>query len=188
MQLLSMLSFFGIILMILGISMLLPVLPGLYYGDTDWNVFLFLGLFILLIGFIVNKTTLRFKDELHLREALALVTLSWFLASLVSTIPYLLTNTFDNFTDAFFESMAGFTTTGTTVIPDLTQVSHSVLFWRSLTHWLGGMGIIVLFIALMSTLKVGGGHSCFGQKSRAVSFKRLNPGLAKPLLFYGLHM
>lgn len=156
MQLISMLSFFGTILMILGISMLLPVLPGLYYGEGDWLVFLLGGTLVLLSGLILNKTTLRFKDELYLREALALVTMSWLIASLVSTIPYLATNTFNNFTDAFFESVAGFTTTGVTVISDLETTSHAVLFWRSLTHWLGGMGIIVLFIALVSSLKTGG--------------------------------
>lgn len=156
MKLISMLSFFGTILMILGISILLPILPGLYYRETDWLVFLVSGILIFLIGLTLNKATLRFKDELYLREALALVTLSWLIASLISTIPYLLTSTFNNFTDAFFESIAGFTTTGATVITDLDTVSHSILFWRSLTHWLGGMGIIVLFVALMSSLKTGG--------------------------------
>ena len=113
--------------MILGISMLLPVLPGLYYGEGDWLVFLLGGTLVLLSGLILNKTTLRFKDELYLREALALVTMSWLIASLVSTIPYLATNTFNNFTDAFFESVAGFTTTGVTVISDLDYIPCSFI-------------------------------------------------------------
>ena len=133
----------------------MPVFPGLYYGEKEWNIFLFLGVITFLVGFILNRTTLKYRDQLFLREALLLVPSSWLIASIISTVIYLLTKTFDNITDAFFESMAGFTTTGATVVLDLEMVPHAVLFWRSITHWLGGMGIIILFIALMSSLKIG---------------------------------
>jgi trk system potassium uptake protein TrkH len=156
MQLLKMLSFLGIVIMILGVAMFLPVFFGLYYGEEEWFVFLVASIFTFLVGLIVHKGTLRFKEDLHQREALAMVTLSWLVGSLFSTIPYLFTKTLNSFSDAFFEAMAGITTTGASVIPDLEAVSQTVLFWRSLSHWLGGMGIIVLFIALVSTLKMGG--------------------------------
>lgn len=155
MQLQSLFSFYGTIIMILGGALILPVFPGLYYGEKEWNIFLFLGVITFLVGFILNRTTLKYRDQLFLREALLLVPSSWLIASIISTVIYLLTKTFDNITDAFFESMAGFTTTGATVVLDLEMVPHAVLFWRSLTHWLGGMGIIILFIALMSSLKIG---------------------------------
>lgn len=185
MQLLSLLSFVGIIIMILGGALILPVLPGLYYGEQEWSIFLLVGLITFVLGLTLNKTTLKYKDELYLREALTLVASSWLIASLISTIPYLLTNTFDNFTDAFFESMAGFTTTGTTVIPDLDLVSHTVLFWRSLTHWLGGMGIIILFIALMSTLKMGG-NQLFKAEIPGSIVQKIKPRISQTALILWL--
>lgn len=156
MQLLRMLSFLGIVVMILGVAMFFPIFCGLYYGEKEWIVFLCSSIFTFFVGFILYRSTLRFKEDLHPREALGLVTLSWLIASFFGTIPYIFTKTLATFSDAFFESMAGFTTTGVSLIPDLEVVSRSVLFWRSLSHWLGGMGIIILFIALMSTLKMGG--------------------------------
>ena len=156
MQLLIMLPYMGIVLMILGVSMALPIFWGIYFNESEWVMFLLSSIITFSVGLIMNKATTRFKEDLRQRQALILVTLTWIVASVFSTIPYLLTKTFDTFTDAFFESMAGFTTTGASVIPDLEVLSYTVLFWRSLTHWLGGMGIIILFIAIMSTLKMGG--------------------------------
>jgi trk system potassium uptake protein TrkH len=94
--------------------------------------------------------------ELSAREGFAIVGLSWFVVAAFGILPYLLTGTLGDFSDAFFESAAGFTTTGATVVADLEAVSHAMLFWRSLTQWLGGMGFIVLSIAVLPLLGVGG--------------------------------
>lgn len=90
------------------------------------------------------------------KEGFAAVGLAWFAMALFGTLPYLLTGSITNMTNAFFETAAGFTTTGSSVVPDPSQLSHGVLIWRSMTQWLGGMGIIVLSIAILPLLGVGG--------------------------------
>jgi trk system potassium uptake protein TrkH len=95
-------------------------------------------------------------EELGIREAFAVVVLSWALAAAVGALPYVLAGCLPNYTDAFFETMSGFTTTGATVIADVESVPRGLLFWRGMTHWLGGMGIIVLSLAVLPFLGVGG--------------------------------
>lgn len=145
----------GIIIMLIGGSMLLPILWSLYYGDSDWWAFVVSALITFIVGFIAyNKTSLA--GDFRQKEAFAVVVFGWFFASLFGTLPYLLAGTFTSFADAFFETMSGFTTTGSSVLADVESLPHGVLFWRSLTHWLGGMGIVVLFVALLSSFGVGG--------------------------------
>ena len=98
------------------------------------------------------------KGTIHAREAVAVVTLGWFAVSFFGAIPFMIDGTFTNPADAFFESASGFTTTGSSVMTDIESSSKSVLYWRSLTQWLGGMGIIVLFIAILPQLGVGARH------------------------------
>jgi trk system potassium uptake protein len=95
---------------------------------------------------------------LHRRDAYITVALSWFLISLAGSLPYLLSGSIPSFTDAFFESVSGFTTTGSSILTDIEALPKSILFWRSLTHWIGGIGIIVLVILVMPTLQIGGYH------------------------------
>lgn len=145
----------GIILMLLGASMALPLLWSLYYGEYDWSAFLTSSI----VTFLTGLTAYRFtgvKDNFNSREAYAVVALSWLLASLFGAIPYLLSGAFTTVGDAVFETMSGFTTTGASVLSNVEALPHGVLFWRSLTHWLGGMGIIVLFVAILSSLGAGG--------------------------------
>jgi trk system potassium uptake protein TrkH len=94
--------------------------------------------------------------RLTTREGFAIVGLSWIAMAFFGTLPYLLTGEITSFTDAFFETAAGFTTTGASITPDPASLSHGVLFWRSLTQWLGGMGIIILSIAILPLLGLGG--------------------------------
>lgn len=148
-------STLGIILMIIGASMLLPLLWALYYGEADINAFAISSSLTLLVGFVLYKG-LKTKEYFRYKEGYAIVSLSWIFASIFGSFPYLLSGTFDNFADAFFETMSGFTTTGASVLTNIEVLPHGVLFWRSLTHWLGGMGIVVLFVALLSSLGVGG--------------------------------
>ncbi len=95
-------------------------------------------------------------EELGIREAFAVVGLSWLIATAVGALPYILTDTVKTYTDAFFETMSGFTTTGATIITNIEAAPRGLLFWRSMTHWLGGMGIIVLSLAILPFLGVGG--------------------------------
>ncbi|MEZ4683816.1 MAG: potassium transporter TrkG [Caldilineaceae bacterium] len=90
------------------------------------------------------------------REGFAIVTFGWLGFSLFGCLPYLFSGTIPSFTDAFFETISGFTTTGATILTEIESLPHGILLWRSLTHWLGGMGIIVLSLAILPFLGVGG--------------------------------
>jgi trk system potassium uptake protein len=92
------------------------------------------------------------------KDAYITVTLSWFIISLTGSLPYIISGAIPSFTDAFFESVSGFTTTGSSILTDIEALPKSILFWRSLTHWIGGIGIIVLVILVMPTLQIGGYH------------------------------
>ncbi len=110
------------------------------------------------VGLMLHILGRKEKGPIRAREAVAVVTLGWFAVSFFGAIPFLIDGTFTNPADAFFESASGFTTTGSSVMVDIEACSKSVLYWRSLTQWLGGMGIIVLFIAILPQLGVGARH------------------------------
>jgi len=107
------------------------------------------------IGFLSFKLT-KMDRDLRAREGFAIVTFGWTSFSLLGSMPFLITGAIPSFTDAFFETMSGFTTTGATILTDIEKLPHGLLFWRSFTHWLGGMGIIVLSLAILPFLRVGG--------------------------------
>jgi len=112
----------------------------------------------LALGLALYLPNRRVKGEIHRREGFAIVTLSWAMAALAGAVPFYLYpgDAFPTFLDAYFEAMSGFTTTGASVLADIEALPRGLLFWRSLTHWLGGMGIIVLFVAVLPFLGVGG--------------------------------
>lgn len=142
---------------IVSLFMVFPILWSLADGSGDlfpllWGMGAGLGVSALL--FVVGSKAK--VGDLGLREAFAVVSLSWVLASAIAGIPYLLNGTVPTYTEAFFEAMSGFTTTGATVLTDIQSNPRGILFWRDLTQWLGGMGIIVLSLAVLPFLKVGG--------------------------------
>ena len=156
-------SSIGKILLIIGGCMLLPLLWSLYYYESDALPIIYAMLITLTVGGILNFF-LKSKETIRQREGFAIVTLGWVFASIFGSLPYLLSGTFTSFTDAFFETMSGFTTTGSSVIPNIEALSHGILFWRCLTQWLGGMGLVVLFVALLSQIG-GGGLQMFKAES-----------------------
>lgn len=147
----------GIVLIFSSGFMLLPLLFSLYYKGEDASAFgvsLLLTLSSGLLLFFVNRS--QRKVELKHRDGFAVVTISWLIMSLFGSLPYIFSGVAVSFTDAYFESMAGFTTTGSSVFRDLGGIPGGILLWRSLTQWIGGMGIIVLSIAILPMLGVGG--------------------------------
>jgi len=171
------LSFLGLILVIAGLAMFIPIIWSLCYGDTDWSAFLVSGLLTTGIGLFIyrlNKT----EGNLHSREALVIVTFGWILASVFGSLPYMLSGAFPTFTDAFFETMSGFTTTGASVASSVEDLPHGVLFWRSLTHWLGGMGIVVLLIAILNSVGVGG-LQMFRAESTGPAAEKIKPRISE---------
>ncbi len=150
-----------VLLFFLGIALLLPLGVGLLYGESEaWSFGITAGISLLIGGF-GWRVTGGSGTDLQIREGFAIVALTWWVLSLIGALPFVLGGVLDSYTDAFFETMSGFTTTGATILggastPEIEALPNAFLFWRSLTHWLGGMGIIVLTLAILPILGIGG--------------------------------
>ena len=149
--------FIAILILFLGLSMTGPLLVSLLFKDGSTQAILLSMSITFMAGFFLFAST-RNPEEMQLnhRDGVAIVTLGWIMAGLFGTLPYLLSGAIPDFTDAYFESVSGFTTTGASVLTDIESLPEAVLLWRSLTQWLGGMGIIVLSIAILPFLGIGG--------------------------------
>ena len=148
--------FFGLLLLFNGGFMMIATLISLIYKDgVTFKLFL-AGLATLLLGGIAMFATKNHRKEMNKREGYIVVAFGWIVMSLTGTLPYLATEAIPSFTNAFFETMSGYTTTGASILNDIEVVPKGVLFWRSTTLWIGGMGIIVLAIAILPLLGVGG--------------------------------
>lgn len=153
----NVLRFIGILIIFLGLSMMLPLAVSFFNADGStqalaWSLMATTGFGLFLYLF----TKKRKEITLNHRDGVAIVTFGWVAAGLVGSVPFILSGAIPDFTSAYFESVSGFTTTGATVLSDIEGVPASILLWRSLTQWLGGMGIIVLSIAILPFLGVGG--------------------------------
>lgn len=166
--------FLGLLLLFNGGFMLLSSLISLIYKDgVTFNLFLSGGITIL-VGLLVMFNTKDHNKEMNKREGYIVVAFGWIVMTLSGTIPYLLTGSITSFTNAFFETMSGYTTTGATILNDIEIVPKGVLFWRSLTHWIGGMGIIVLAVAILPLLGIGG-MQMFAAEAPGPSADKLHP-------------
>ena len=145
----------GFLLIFLSAAMLIPIPFSLYYGEGVYIFFIISALITFAVGFTAFKFT-RLDWDVRAREGFAIVTLSWISFALLGCLPFLLSGYIPSLTNAFFETMSGFTTTGATILVNIEELPHALLFWRSFTNWLGGMGIIVLSIAVLPFLGVGG--------------------------------
>jgi trk system potassium uptake protein TrkH len=148
----------GLLGIIISLTMLWPLAWSITSTGSDTSAFLMsisIGLAFSLLLFILGRQKTGYQ-ELRIREAFAVVSLSWVLASAIGALPFYISGMVPTYTDAFFEAMSGFTTTGATILTDIEGQQVGLLFWRSLTHWLGGMGIIVLSLAVLPFIGVGG--------------------------------
>ncbi|MCR4837437.1 MAG: TrkH family potassium uptake protein [Eubacterium sp.] len=138
----------GSLLQVEGFLLALPLLVALLYGEKCW-----MHLAIVMVGAIVIGTLIRMKKvkrtQIHAKEGFVITALSWLLLSLVGALPFWISGEIPDFTDAYFESASGFTTTGASILTDIEAMSHGLLFWRSLTHWIGGMGVLVFILAVL---------------------------------------
>ena len=141
---------------VLGLCMTTALPWAIYYEDGALGSFIVVIVFCLVVGGITYRIFHEKDAEYGLREGFAIVTLGWVIAGFVGALPYWIYGVTPNFLDALFESVSGFTTTGASIFADVESLPHSILFWRSFTHWLGGMGIIVLSVAILPLLGVGG--------------------------------
>lgn len=146
----------GTLLAALGLAMLVPALVGFAAQDEDWTVFVVCSLITTLVGSSLFAATRGTAQGLSRRQALLMTVISWLALVFFASLPFVWTGVLPSYTDAFFESMSGLTTTGATVIIGLDTTSVGVLFWRGLLQWLGGLGIIVMAIAVLPMLQIGG--------------------------------
>jgi trk system potassium uptake protein TrkH len=150
--------YLGLLMTGLGLTMLFPLGWSLHYGEPVSPAFAISMGITVGSGLLVWRLTPGGEGRFSRREALMLVTGGWLLASLFSALPYQLAGTFPSYLDAFFEAMSGYTTTGATVLSSIESQAHSILLWRNFTQWLGGMGIITLFVALFPLFGMGAAH------------------------------
>lgn len=151
----------GALIACVGMTMVLPLGWGLYYGDgSAYPLALSMGITIAVGGllFLVfrDPEASRSSAAITHREGMAIVALGWFAAGFAGGLPFYLGGVFESVVDCVFESLSGFSTTGSSVLSNIEAVPRGLLFWRSLTHWLGGMGIIVLSLAILPFLGIGG--------------------------------
>lgn len=155
MNLLLSLRILGAMLLFLAAALLVPIPFSLYFHDGAAGAF-FLSASVTLSAGLALFAGCKSRKELSVREGFAIVTFGWTFYALFGALPFLLSGAIPSPLDAVFETMSGFTTTGSTILTDIEILPESVLLWRSLTHWLGGMGIIVLSLAILPMLGVGG--------------------------------
>lgn len=147
----------GTLMVINAVLMLFSLPFAFYYGEDTVNPILISSLISGLIGgFAWYKTKKNKNSEIKKRDGYLIVTLGWLSMALFGSLPYLLSGSIPNFSNAIFETMSGFSTTGATILDDIEALPKSILFWRSMTQWIGGMGIIVLTIAILPLLGIGG--------------------------------
>ncbi len=156
----------------------LCALVGWRMGDAPAAPQAFLGLGALcFMGSLVAWRVTRTRDEIQRRDALLIVVSGWILAAVLGSLPYHFLSVTPDFASAFFESMSGLTTTGASVLSDLEQLPRAVLFWRSLTHFLGGVGILIMFIAILPFVGTGG-VQLFKAESTGLFSEKLTPRIA----------
>ena len=168
-------KFLGLLTLIITIWMICPLVYSLSTAGSDVRAFtgaIAVGLLCALALFAAaGKTGV---NAMGMREAFVSVTLSWVMASAIGALPYLFCGSAPTYTDAFFEAMSGFTTTGSTILRDVESAPRGLILWRGLTHWLGGMGIIVLTLSIMPLLGIGG-FQLYSAEAPGLIHEKLTP-------------
>lgn len=146
----------GFLLVIEGVAMLLSMGVSAIYQDAGFKALLYAGLISIGVGGLTVLGTMKASKDITKHEGFIIVTLVWILFSVFGSLPFIFSNSIPSFTDAFFETMSGFTTTGSSILNNIEALPYGILFWRSMTQWLGGMGIIVLSLAILPVFGIGG--------------------------------
>ncbi|MDH5381619.1 MAG: TrkH family potassium uptake protein, partial [Cyclobacteriaceae bacterium] len=164
----------GLLLLFNGVFMLFCLPFAIYYNEP-YNYFLISSGITIISGLSIFIPTQKNKvKELRKKDGYMVVSLGWITMSLFGTLPYVISGEIPSFTDAFFETISGFTTTGASILNDIEAMPQALLFWRSLTQWIGGMGIIVLAVAILPLLGIGG-MQLFVAESPGLSPDKMKP-------------
>lgn len=171
-------SLLGTLLIIVGL-MMATCIPWAIYYEEPWMAYLLSSGITVISGLLLRLLHVKNENrDVRKRDGFLIVTFGWLAMGLFGTLPFLLTGAIPSFTEAFFETMSGFTTTGATILTDIEAMPKGILFWRSLTHWIGGMGIIVLTIAILPLLGVGG-MQLFVAEAPGVTPDKLHPRITE---------
>jgi len=171
-------SFLGLTSIMNGFFMLLSVPFSLYYKEAAASGISLAGLLTIALGFVLWFFNRKAKKDIQKRDGYLIVTLGWLMLTLTGSLPYVLTGTIGSYPDAIFETISGYSTTGASILTDIESLPKGVLFWRSATHWIGGMGIIVLTVAILPLLGIGG-MQLFVAEAPGPSTDKLHPRITQ---------
>ncbi|MDE6109872.1 MAG: TrkH family potassium uptake protein, partial [Muribaculaceae bacterium] len=169
----------GWLMMTEAAFMLIPTAVCLFYGETDWLPFASTTAATALIGCLLSR---RIKPRHHTmgkREGFLLTAMVWVIFSIFGMLPFIFGTPRIGLSDAFFEAMSGFTTTGASVLPGCCEISHGVHIWRATMQWLGGMGIILFTIAVIPMLNSSGGMLMFNAEVTGITHDKLRPRISQ---------
>ena len=165
-----------------SVMMLVPLVICLVYGEGDWMGFAVASAIALAVGCSAVYATRNHNAVIKTREGFIITALIWVVYGFFGLIPFMLCDSPLSFTDAMFETISGFTTTGVSAITDVDSQSHGILFWRALTQWIGGLGIILFLLALMPELNRSAGISMFNAESSGITHDKLHPRIRQTVL------
>lgn len=165
----------GLLLCFESLFLLISFIISLLYRENDSIPFFISTVITASAGLLLSLSFRKHEKEMGKREVFLIVSLSWIFFSLFGMLPFLISGYLTTVSDAFFETISGFTTTGATVINNIDNLPHGILFWRSITQWLGGMGIIVLTLAILPMLNSGEGTQLFNAEASGVRHDKITP-------------
>lgn len=169
---------FGVLLLMESFFMGVSSVVALYYhhteGEEDWKALLGISALILSLGYLLLATSRKHSRKITTREGFLIVSSAWVVFCLLGMIPFLLTGSINSVSSAFLEGMSGFTTTGCTTIDNLEELPHGILFWRGMMQWLGGLGIVVISLALLPMIGTGA-TQVFGAETNGLGVDKLRP-------------
>ena len=168
----------GGLLLVEAVFLLFPVIVSLIYREPDIRYYI--GTILISVGLGSTALLIGRKAEnvFGKREGAIIVTVTWLMYTIIGTLPLWMSGSIPAFTDAFFESLSGFTTTGTSILNNIETLPYNILFWRSLTHWIGGLGIVVMFLAIMPMLG-GAGYELFSSESTTPIKEKILPKISQ---------
>ena len=178
----------GVVIEFTGAFLVLPAICGLLYREKEALVYAVLAVVYFVLGRLV--ASVKLKDQAYYaREGLVIVGLSWIVLSILGAIPLVITRDIPNFTDALFETVSGFTTTGSSILKNVEGLSHTGLFWRSFTHWVGGMGVIVFILAVLPAMTGGYNMNLMKAESPGPTVGKLVPRIKETArILYSIYL
>jgi trk system potassium uptake protein TrkH len=168
----------GSLLFLLGTLLLICAGVSLYYKEDDLVAFLISAIFTICCGFVLKYFGSDANNNLSRRDSYLLVTATWVIFSLFGMLPFIISGYIPNITDAFFETMSGFSTTGATILDDVESMPHATLYWRTQTQWIGGLGIVFFTIAILPSMVGSGSVKVFAAEATGPLRAKMHPRLS----------